>query len=143
MNHGHHGTMAHEFKSRFGVMMMTEEEWDLAKIRDLQTKERTDAPVQSVMQLFKPQIPVRALGVRINERFERMRARINAPGLRSAIVWKVARAVEESRIEESRIEGIYERLELASNRGAYFVACAKGAFLAAGLSWLEEEWKDA
>ncbi len=125
-----------------GIMMMTEEDWDLAKIAQLQ-RENKPPDAQRVLLAIPALTPRPAVGVRINERYELYRSLLKCPGTRTAIVWKVARAVEEGRIEESRIASIFSRLELASNRGAYFVACVKGAFLSSGLSWFEEEWTDA
>lgn len=142
MNHEHHGAPgAVVFYVK--VMMMNDEEWELAKLRDLQEKNRKDAPVQPVLLSLPSLTPKPALGVRINERFEQYRQQLHCPGTRAAIVWKVARAVEEGRVEESKIASIFPRLENASNRGAYFVASAKGAFLSCGLSWHEEDWSDA
>ena len=143
MDHAYRMTMAHDGKIRKVMKMMSEDEWEMKKLQDLQNKQRLDRPVQSVLRLFNQMVPEKALGMRISERFEFMKAKLNAPGLRSEIIWKVARALEEKRIEEYRIAGVYARLENASNRGAYFVACAKGAFAAVDLSWFEEEWQDA
>ena len=126
------------------MMSRSNEEWDLEKVRDLQASHRPGEPVlvQQVLLSMPALAPRKAVGLRISDRFERYVAAAAAPGLQKAIVWKVARAIEEGRIEESRIEAIFPRLENVFNRGAYFVACCKAAFLACGLAWHEEEWSD-
>lgn len=122
---------------------MSEEEWDIQKMHDLQRKHDGTKHVQKVLFEMPKMTAKKAIGQRINERYELYVAKLNSPRCEKQIVWKVARAVEEARIEEARIAAIFPRLENASNRGAYFLACAKGAFLAVGLSWHEEEWQDA
>lgn len=111
----------------------------LKQSKERQREEFTQPRLLSLPQL----VPVRSCGERINERFEYILGKVQCPNLSRAAVWKVARAIEEKRIEEHRIASIFPRLEIVSNRGAYFLACAKGAFKAVDLSWFEEEWEDA
>lgn len=125
------------------MMKKSEEQWELEKVRDLQEKHRTDRDVPQILIAIPSLKPVPAIGTRINERYEEYKRRLNSPATKNFVLWKVARAVEEKRVEESKIAAIFPRLENASNRGAYFMACAKAAFLSCGLSWLEEEWTDA
>jgi len=116
----------------------------LRQVEDARNRElrRVDASQPRLITL-ESLVPAKSCGQRINERFELLRAAVASPSLSSQALWKVARAIEEARIEEGRIMRILPALENVSNRGAYFLTCAKGAFLAANLSWMEEEWSDA
>lgn len=122
---------------------MTEEDWELTKLRDLQTENRKDQPVQQLLIHLPSLRPKKAIGQRIGERMEQYSAKLKDNRTSKDLLWKVARAVEEGRVEEARIERIWPSLEIAHNRGAYFVASAKAAFKSVNLSWLEEEWEDA
>jgi len=122
---------------------MTPDEWTIANLQELQNAHRTDHPVQQNLITMPARTPTKALSMRIQERFDRYTRNLKDKYTSKRMIWKIARAVEERRIEEERIEAIWDRLDNVANRGAYFGAVAKGAFKAVGLSWIEEEWQDA
>lgn len=120
---------------------MSDDEWTIAKIQDQQKMHRTDNLIQPVMIEMEKLKPKRALTMRIQERFDRYHRQLADKYTSHRMIWKIARAVEERRIEEARIEAIWQRLDTVENRGAYFAAVCKGAFKSVGLSWIEEEWQ--
>lgn len=116
----------------------------LAQVVAAQKREELRSPgIERMLVKMPTLVPKVAHGERIRERSEFIFAKVKSPNLSRQACWKIARALEEARIEEYRIYNAIDRLENVSNRGAYFLACAKGAFKAVGLSWLEEEWVDA
>jgi hypothetical protein len=121
---------------------MDQEQWDIHNVQQLQRQHAKPDHVQNVLFSLPQMVPKKSTGTKINETYEIYVAKLNSPRCEKQIIWKVARAVCEHRIEESRIAAIFPRLEVASNRGAYFVACAKAAFKAVNLSWFEEDWEN-
>jgi hypothetical protein len=121
---------------------MTDDEWNLLKIRDLQREHDRTKPIQQMLVTIPPLKPVIAQGRRIETRAQYFEGQLRGAGVRTSITWKCARAIEEQRIPEASIVSIFPKLELAHNKGAYFVACAKAAFKQFGLSWIEEEWQN-
>lgn len=126
-----------------GRKIVNDDEWNLRKIIDLQQQHRRDYPVQKLLIKIEPLPPRIAIGTKIQARADYYAGLLRGLSVREQIQWKVARAVEEHRIPEAQIAAIFPRLENALNRGAYFVACAKGVFAQNGLSWFEEDWNDA
>jgi len=122
---------------------MNDDEWNLLKIQDLQREHQRTKPIQQMLIQVPQPKPIIAQGKRIETRAQYFEGKLRGAGVRTAITWKCARAIEEQRIPEAAISGIFSKLENAHNKGAYFVACAKAAFKQFGLSWIEEEWQDA
>lgn len=135
---------AHPGKSftKWGLEM-TEDEWDMLKVQQLQKEHQRTKDVQQLLIRIEPLKPRKATGERIKVRAAYYDGKLRGCGVRTAITWKVARAVEEGRVSEDAISTIFPKLELAYNKGAYWVSCVKGAFKSVGLSWFDEEWEDA
>ncbi len=121
------------------------ENHDIARLLRLQAEaDRGNAPPPTIRDYLTPAAATNQrddLNQRIIRTYERLRKHVNDVATDVRIYAKVARALEEGRIPEGEIAAILACIDMARNRGAYFVAAAKKCFTRNHLSWKTEEWR--
>lgn len=124
------------------VTQAQREQWDIASITDRLEPQTTPVHVQQVLIKIDALVPRPATRANIENRVDELGRKLNKRGVNEQIIWKVARAIEEGRVNEASVAAVWIRLEVAHNPGAYWVAAMKGIFAQNGLHWHEERWDE-
>lgn len=124
------------------VTQAQREQWDIDSITRRIEQRATPEHVQQILIKIDALVPRLASRQNIEKRVDELQRKLNKRGVNDAIVWKVARAIEEGRINEASVASVWPRLETANNPGAYWVASVKGIFAQNGLHWHEERWDE-
>lgn len=124
------------------VTQAQREQWDIESITRRIEQRAAPEHVQQILIKIDALVPRLATRQNIEKRVDELGRKLNKRGVNDAIIWKVARAIEEGRINEASVAGVWPRLETANNPGAYWVAAMKGVFATNGLHWHEERWDE-